>query len=44
MLSYIDDIVPVICYPHVTLADGIICCKDSDGNVVVLSIRASHGD
>ncbi len=38
-LGYIEGIVPGTCYPHVILSDGIICCKDKDGNMVVFSLR-----
>lgn len=38
-LSRIEGIVSGICYPHVILSDGIICCKDKDGNMVVFSLK-----
>jgi len=38
-LSSIKEIVPDICYPHITLSDGIISCKDRSGNMAVFSIR-----
>ena len=37
-LSHVKDIVPDICYPHVILSNGIICCKDKAGNMVCFSI------
>lgn len=37
-LVRIEGIVPDICYPHVILSDGIICCKDKSGNMVCFSI------
>jgi len=36
-LSSVDKIVPDVCYPHVVLSDGIICCKDKAGNLVCFS-------
>lgn len=37
-LSSVKEIVPDICYPHVALSNGIICCKDKSGNMVCFSI------
>jgi len=37
-LARLDRVVPGTCYPHVTLADGVLCCKDRDGNLVVFSV------
>ncbi len=37
-LSSVDKIVPDVCYPHVVLSDGIICCKDKAGNLVCFSL------
>ncbi len=39
VLSEISGITPGACYPHVALSDGIIACKDSEGNLVALSVR-----
>ncbi|MBM3237787.1 hypothetical protein FJZ31_15975 [Candidatus Poribacteria bacterium] len=38
-LSSVKEIVPDVCYPHVVLSDGIICCKDKAGNMVCFSLR-----
>lgn len=38
-LSIVKDIVPDICYPHVTFSNGIICCKDKSGNMVCFSVK-----
>jgi outer membrane protein assembly factor BamB len=38
-LARVDDLVPATCYPHVALADGMVACKDMDGNLVMLSVR-----
>ena len=40
-LGRLDGVVPGTCYPHVVLADGILVCKDKDGNVVCFSVRAA---
>jgi len=37
-LSRVEGIVPDVCYPHVVLSDGIICCKDKAGNMVCFSL------
>jgi len=37
-LSRIEKVVPDVCYPHVILSDGIICCKDKAGNIVCFSL------
>jgi len=37
-LARLDRVVPGTCYPHVALADGVLCCKDRDGNLVVYSV------
>ena len=39
-LSSVKDIVPDICYPHIALSNGIICCKDKAGNMVCFSLRS----
>jgi len=38
-ISRLEGICRGTCYPHVALADGLICCKDRDGRTVVLSVR-----
>ncbi|MFP4057007.1 MAG: PQQ-binding-like beta-propeller repeat protein [Candidatus Brocadiia bacterium] len=38
-LARVDRVVRGTCYPHVALADGILCVKDRDGNLVVFSVR-----
>jgi len=38
-LARIDRVVSGICYPHVTLAQGLLACKDREGNLVVFSVR-----
>jgi len=38
-LSSVKEIVPDVCYPHVVLSNGIICCKDKAGNMVCFSLR-----
>ncbi len=35
----LDGVVPATCYPHVVLSNGLIFCKDKDGNTVCLSAR-----
>jgi len=37
-LARLDRVVSGTCYPHVTLADGVLCCKDRDGHLVVFSV------
>jgi len=37
-LGRVEKIVPGVCYPHVILSDGVICCKDMDGNMVCFSL------
>lgn len=37
-LSRVEKVVPDVCYPHVVLSDGIICCKDKAGNMVCFSL------
>jgi len=39
-LSRLNGVVPGTCYPHVALADGVLCCKDKDGNLVCFSVRS----
>ncbi len=39
-LSRVDNVVRGTCYPHVTLANGVLACKDRDGQLVCLSLRA----
>ena len=39
-LSRVERVCRGTCYPHVCLSDGLICCKDRDGHMVVLSVRA----
>ena len=34
----LDRVVPSTCYPHVALADGLLACKDRDGDLVVYSV------
>lgn len=41
-LCRIDRIARGVCYPHVCLADGIIVCKDKDGQMAVFSVRPEH--
>lgn len=38
-LGQIDTGFAGTCYPHVALSDGIICCKDRDGNLACFSVR-----
>ena len=38
-LSRAEGIVRGTCYPHLALANGLICCKDRTGQTVVLSVR-----
>ncbi len=38
-LSRVDGLVRGTCYPHVALSEGIVACKDRDGELVVLSVR-----
>ena len=38
-LARVKRLVRGTCYPHVALSDGIIACKDRDGNLVCLSVR-----
>ena len=38
-LARIDRVVRGTCYPHVTLAGGILCAKDRDGNMVCFDTR-----
>jgi len=38
-LSRLDRIVRGTCYPHIALSDGILCCKDRDGNMACFSVR-----
>lgn len=38
-LGSVKEIVPDVCYPHITLSNGIICCKDKSGNMVCFSIQ-----
>ena len=38
-LSSVKEIVPDICYPHIALSNGVICCKDKSGNMVCFSVR-----
>lgn len=37
-LSRVDGVVSGTCYPHVTLSDGILACKDRDGRLVCYSV------
>jgi outer membrane protein assembly factor BamB len=37
-LARVDRVVPGTCYPHVAFADGLIACKDRDGNLAVFSV------
>ncbi len=37
-LSCIRRVVRGTCYPHVTLSDGVLACKDRDGNLVCFSV------
>jgi outer membrane protein assembly factor BamB len=41
-LSRVDKVVPGTCYPHIALADGVLCCKDKDGNLVCFSVRPAR--
>lgn len=38
-LGRIDGVARGICYPQVTLSDGILACKDRDGSLVCFSLR-----
>jgi len=38
-LARIKNVVGGPCYPHVVLSDGILCCKNKDGDMVCLSVR-----
>jgi len=38
-LGRVNGIVRDACYPHILLANGIICCKDKSGNIVCFSVR-----
>jgi len=38
-LSRVQRICRGTCYPHVCLSDGLICCKDRNGELAVLSVR-----
>ena len=38
-LGRVDRVVRDTCYPRVAFADGLICCKDKGGNLVVFSVR-----
>jgi len=37
-LARLDRVVRGTCYPHVALSDGVLCCKDRDGNLVAFSL------
>jgi outer membrane protein assembly factor BamB len=39
-LSRLDGVASATCYPHVTLSDGVLACKDRDGNLVCFSVRS----
>jgi hypothetical protein len=43
-LARVEGIVPATCYPHLALADGLIACKDYDGNLVVLAVDGQGGE
>jgi len=38
-LARVSGIVRDVCYPHILLANGVICCKDKSGNIVCFSVR-----
>lgn len=38
-LHRIDNIASDICYPQITLSNGLIVCKDKSGNMVCFSVR-----
>jgi outer membrane protein assembly factor BamB len=42
-LARVRRVVHGTCYPHVTLSDGILACKDRDGNLVCLSVEPREG-
>jgi len=39
-LARIDHVVPGLCYPHVAMSEGIVACKDRDGNLACYSVRS----
>ncbi len=41
-LSRVEGLVKGTCYPHLAFANGLICCKDRNGAMVVLSVRPEH--
>ena len=38
-LARIDKLVPGTCYPHLALADGIVLCKDREGNLTAVKLK-----
>ena len=38
-MGRVDKVVRDTCYPHVVLADGIVCCKGKGGNPVCFSVH-----
>lgn len=40
-LARVEKVVPGTGYPHVALSDGLVACKDRDGNLVCFSVRGS---
>jgi outer membrane protein assembly factor BamB len=40
-LAKVEGVVPGLCYPQVTIADGIICCKDFKGALTCYSVGAA---
>lgn len=37
-LAKVDGVVPGLCYPQVTIADGVICCKDFRGAITCYAV------
>lgn len=40
-LAALEKVVPGECYPHVALADGILCVRDRDGNLACYSVAGA---
>lgn len=38
-LSRVDNLIGGTCYPHVILSNGVICCKNREGDLVCVSVR-----
>lgn len=39
ILASLSGVVPGTCYPHIALSDGVIACKDRDGNLVCFGLQ-----